>query len=111
MRSWSVLEHPPRNQSRPSWSSATLRDLYRGKLAIGAAPITIGYFGLLDVVTGYNRLYPNIDLSISQYQAEQLMPMIANGAVDIGMLFVPSTGLSLLASLEVRPLFKQRSAL
>jgi len=80
--------------------------LYRGKLVIGAAPITIGYVGLLDVVTRYNQLYPNIDLSISQYQAEQLMPMIANGAVDIGMLFVPSTGLSLLASLEVIPLFK-----
>jgi len=80
--------------------------LYRGKLVIGAAPITIGYLGLLDVVTRYNRLYPSIDLSMSQYQAEQLMPMIANGAVDIGMLFVPSTGLSLLASLEVMPLFK-----
>lgn len=79
---------------------------FRGKLVVGAAPITIGYFGLGELISHYNRVYPSINLSLREHDTEELLAKISDGEIDVGMMFLSSTGHHGEPSFEVRPLFR-----
>jgi len=65
------------------------RAVRRGSLTVGVTPIPTGYFGLPSLLSTFVRRHPDIDLVVQQHPSSQLLQLLRDGALDLGMLLLP----------------------
>jgi len=77
--------------------------LKRGKLAVGAMP-SFASTELPKLIVPYRQQYPDINITVHDVIAEDLVEMVRSGRVEIGISFDPGSS----EDLEFQPLFSDR---
>lgn len=62
----------------------SLRTLQRGKIAVGATAV-IGTYLMPAVISAYHRQYPGIEIDLQMGNSEQILRMILDREVDLGI--------------------------
>ena len=75
----------------------------RGMLAIGANEATCLYV-LPDVFAEYQRLYPDVQISIYRNFSHKILQKVEDGSIDFGIVTLPVKS----AGLKVHPIFRDR---
>ncbi len=71
----------------------SLRTLQRGKIAVGATAV-IGTYFMPTIISAYHRHYPGIEMDLRMGNSEQILRMILDREVDLGvagMVKIPAT--------------------
>lgn len=69
-------------------SMGGLTDNIDGKIQIGAS-LTIGEYLLPEILVGFNKLYPQVKISLDIANTEQITSMVVSGAVNVGFVEGP----------------------
>lgn len=66
-----------------------LMNLEQGDIKIGIPPI-IGYLFFPKILKGFNDLYPNIKIHLSEQGAEKIKQEVRDGLIDLGIVMLPA---------------------
>lgn len=66
-----------------------LMNLEQGEIKIGIPPI-IGYLFFPKILKGFNSLYPNIKIHLSEEGAEKIKQEVRDGLIDLGIVMLPA---------------------
>lgn len=104
-----LLDHSRRVFFEIEQAEAAIRDLnglQRGMLTIGSLLTCVSYL-LTPAVLEFNRLYPNINLSVSGMRTEDIHKQLLENKLDLGIAFLPTND----DDLEYIPLLTEELAL
>jgi DNA-binding transcriptional LysR family regulator len=65
-----------------------LMNLKKGKIKIGIPPI-IGFLFFPKIIKGFNNLYPDIKIKISEDDSQQVKQEVSDGKLDLGVVMLP----------------------
>ena len=66
-----------------------MANLVRGRLHIGAS-LTIGEYLLPGILVDFNRLYPDVDITMDVFNSEQVKTLVLEGQLDVGFIEGPA---------------------
>lgn len=104
--------YPVAKRLLSDWDSSLLdvRNLFalrRGKLDIAAMP-TFASSLLPSILGRYHQQYADINITVHDVIAEDVVAMVRNGRVDLGISFDPGMETSDMADIHFKPLFSDK---
>ena len=66
-----------------------MANLVRGRLHIGAS-LTVGEYLLPGILVAFNRLYPDVDITMDVFNSEQVKTLVLEGQLDAGFIEGPA---------------------
>src|SRR5712692_3616065 len=77
----------------------------RGRLTVGTTTATTGEFQVPSLIAAFAKRHPQVELMVRQQTSSDLFKLLAEGAVDVGLVIVQAQDARIPPDIRVEPLY------